>query len=428
LELSSEKSVALDITHGFRSQPFFAAAIVGFVQAVADQALPVQILYGAFEARDGEGCAPVWDLTVFAELVHWSQAIGHFLRTGDARDAAERTEHIGYALTREWAQAGKQGTQPAVRSFATALREFGDAFVTVRVGELLLERRKGEKPSRGPARVRALHEALGGSRADLHRHVPPIAEVLDRLEGMLEPLVIGAENLGEPEARRAVAGLARLYWRLGRYAEAAVVLREGWVNLYAVPEANRPGARDWSQTARKEAEDRWFLENKNLAQRIADVRNDIEHAGFRSGPLPGKTIRDRLDRQIGELAEADARATARAGVDQEVRRRATYFVTRHSGARDWAVEQGFEVDEMLDHLDLERVRPGDTVIGSLPVNLAAEVCSRGGRYLHLSIDLPRERRGTELTAEDMRALGARLQEYDIALRRGQSAKDAPPED
>ncbi len=91
----------------------------------------------------------------------------------------------------------------------------------------------------------------------------------------------------------------------------------------------------------------------------------------------------------------------------------TYFVTRHPGARDWAAEEGIAVDVVIEHLDPAVVRPGDTVIGSLPVNLAGDVCERGGAYLHLSLDLKAELRGRELTAEQMRACGARLEHYVI---------------
>lgn len=91
----------------------------------------------------------------------------------------------------------------------------------------------------------------------------------------------------------------------------------------------------------------------------------------------------------------------------------TFFVSRHLGARDWAAAEGIAVDEVIAHLDMARVRAGDVVIGSLPVNLAAEVCARGARYLHLSLDLPAEARGIELTAEAMRRYGARVEEYRV---------------
>lgn len=94
----------------------------------------------------------------------------------------------------------------------------------------------------------------------------------------------------------------------------------------------------------------------------------------------------------------------------------TYFVSRHPGALAWAAEEGIQVDQLITHLDTEIIQPGDQVIGSLPVNLAAEVCQRGGRYLNLSLALTPELRGHELTVEQMRACGARLEEYQIERR------------
>jgi len=100
-----------------------------------------------------------------------------------------------------------------------------------------------------------------------------------------------------------------------------------------------------------------------------------------------------------------------AGEPQQAPR--TYLVTRHAGARQWAEEEGIGVDELVSHLDVTCIRPGDTVIGSLPVNLAAQVCARGGRYLHLTLEVPPGLRGRELSAETMRDLGARVEAYDV---------------
>ena len=90
-----------------------------------------------------------------------------------------------------------------------------------------------------------------------------------------------------------------------------------------------------------------------------------------------------------------------------------WFVTRHAGARQWAVEQGMNVDRVVDHLDLHKVRAGDTVLGSLPVNLVADLNAKGVRYFHLTLPLSSELRGKEISAEMMQDLGARLQEYEV---------------
>jgi CRISPR-associated protein Csx16 len=94
----------------------------------------------------------------------------------------------------------------------------------------------------------------------------------------------------------------------------------------------------------------------------------------------------------------------------------TSFVTRHPGARDWAARHGHHDAIAMEHFgapEMEALRPGDRVLGTLPVQLAAEVCRRGARYFHLSIDVPAEARGRPLDADEMEAFGARLEEFRV---------------
>jgi CRISPR-associated protein Csx16 len=91
----------------------------------------------------------------------------------------------------------------------------------------------------------------------------------------------------------------------------------------------------------------------------------------------------------------------------------TWFVSRHPGALQWAQQNRIDFDHTVEHLDMARVQAGDRVIGSLPVNLAAEVCALGAEYHHLSLQLPHELRGQELSAEQLAGIGAHLQQYRI---------------
>ena len=93
----------------------------------------------------------------------------------------------------------------------------------------------------------------------------------------------------------------------------------------------------------------------------------------------------------------------------------TWFVTRHPGAVEWARRRGITA-ELIDHLDedaIARLRPGDIVMGVLPVSVAAEVCARGARFLYLELHVPPELRGKELSADDLERLGAELVEYEV---------------
>jgi len=89
----------------------------------------------------------------------------------------------------------------------------------------------------------------------------------------------------------------------------------------------------------------------------------------------------------------------------------TWFISRHPGACDWAAQQGLHIHRQVAHLDPAEVEPGDTVIGTLPVHLAAAVCQRGARYLNLSLDLPAHARGRELSSAELRACNARLEAF-----------------
>ena len=107
----------------------------------------------------------------------------------------------------------------------------------------------------------------------------------------------------------------------------------------------------------------------------------------------------------------------------------TWFVTRHPGAIVWAAQAGVKVADrgIVESLDPEQVQAGDTVIGVLPVNLAARVVERGAEFIHLALEVPPEARGKELSADDMRRYGARLERYDIR-RQGIAQTLAGPHD
>ncbi|MBI4468142.1 MAG: CRISPR-associated protein Csx16 [Acidobacteria bacterium] len=89
----------------------------------------------------------------------------------------------------------------------------------------------------------------------------------------------------------------------------------------------------------------------------------------------------------------------------------TFLVSRHPGTAKWVESQGIAIDRKVEHLDMAEVQAGDVVIGTLPVHMAAGVCERRARYLHLVLEVPPEARGLELTAEDMTRFGARLVEH-----------------
>lgn len=90
-----------------------------------------------------------------------------------------------------------------------------------------------------------------------------------------------------------------------------------------------------------------------------------------------------------------------------------WFVSRHPGALEWMQRSGTPFERHVAHLDPADIQPGDRVIGSLPVNLAAEVCARGAEYWNLSLRIAAKDRGRELSADELQACAATLEHFEI---------------
>jgi CRISPR-associated protein Csx16 len=91
----------------------------------------------------------------------------------------------------------------------------------------------------------------------------------------------------------------------------------------------------------------------------------------------------------------------------------SWFVTRHPGAVEWAKRHDFPIDHIVSHLDIEKVKPGDRVMGTLPVDIAAEICRKGAAFYHLRMNTTELQRGKEISADDMDAMQVRLERYSV---------------
>jgi CRISPR-associated protein Csx16 len=174
---TSSSPVLLDITHGFRMQPFFAAACIQYVQSVLPNPPQIGVVYGEYRGSEQE--SPIWELTPFLEVLSWSRNLMMFLQTGQADDVVAPTEALGRELSRQWAMTGRQGTQPQLRALAQALSAFGDDFTTIRTGSLLI----GRQPS-----AQRLWDAIEWTREEVAQQLPALALVLDQVRAMVEPL------------------------------------------------------------------------------------------------------------------------------------------------------------------------------------------------------------------------------------------------
>lgn len=431
LEKSGASEIALDITTGFRSLQFLFAAGLFYRQALErmnrlqNESAPrrrYRVFYAAYplggrptregqSAPEAEGLvpeAPIWDLSFAVHAGAWTQEIGTFLATGHAQPMAEHLSRLDDDLGRAWARQGKQGPKPGSGDLQRRLEEFSCALDALRLGKLFL----GEG-NHGPE-VKEFSAALDRFRDRLqdpgNAHVPVgirlLLKPLEELWKMLRELDVSGSHLGEEELVKSQVALARLYLRWGRLLEAAVVLREAAVSSVAkkgeeagavVGERHDPKLREQRLEPRAAKRYGWYAN-------LSDVRNDLAHGGIRKQPLKYSDLRRKLDIPPESFWKEPAEQAARPTV---------WLISRHTAALEWLSKQWpHELCRRAAALPaLEEIARTDWVVGNLPIHLIAELTSRRVRYFHLVLDLPPERRGHELTVEDMERYGARLEEY-----------------
>lgn len=95
-----------------------------------------------------------------------------------------------------------------------------------------------------------------------------------------------------------------------------------------------------------------------------------------------------------------------------------WMVSRHPGAVEWARRQGIVFDRVVPHLDVREVAAGDTIYGTLPLPLAAEVSVRGAVYWHLCVALSASQRGQELAPSALEAADARFERFVVSREQG----------
>jgi len=289
---SSNGPVMLDITHGFRMQPFFAAACIQYIQSVLPGAPPIRVVYGEYRKPDQE--SPIWELTPFLEVLTWSRNLMMFLRTGRADEVVAPTESLGRELSRQWATSGRQGVQPPLRGLANVLQAFGDDFTTVRTGSLLA----GSSSS-----AQRLFQMIHQNRSEVMQQLPVLAIVFDQVLAMVEPLCTDGARLSSPEGQRALVALAKLYQQMGRYSEACSIIREGWITLNASANTDQPGAKEFDKEMRAEQEERW-RQGVDASRRVSELRNDIQHAGFNKQPNDRNWFEIQLAKLVKEWESA----------------------------------------------------------------------------------------------------------------------------
>ena len=330
----SPDQVVLDITHGFRSQPFLAGAALAYAlnqrrrQSDGRGLAPVRVLYAAFEPdlykADKNYVAEVMDLSHFATVLEWNSAIDDLMRHGRADFLSaliKREQGIAHAAFR----AGSLSANPGLDKLAKAAGEFADALATARIPSLIT------------SLASCLDSTIASAEPYIRSRIPPLGRQLEDLRSWAAQL--SADRAIGHGGVVASWRLAERYLSLQRFAEAAIALREGlvsaWTTLSRPAEGIiQPGGGQPAFRKQREQDERalgnlgdalihapdgvqarafeaTFPELGELAKvfsSLANLRNDIEHGGFQADCRQGPAAKRELEAKLLEVEEALASA------------------------------------------------------------------------------------------------------------------------
>lgn len=310
----------LDITHAFRSLPMLALVIISYAKVMRKIKVRA-VSYGAMEVLGSlpevramhieDRMVPVFDLLPFARLQDWVIAVDRFTSTGDANLLGTLAEMEMRPIIK--ASGGQEVDAVSIKKLGQDLKKFSETLSTCRSRNIT-------------ARVQAVKNSL-----DKIQDVS-FSRVLQPLLHTLEPA------LASFQGEEITDGLAAADWCLKHqlYQQGYTILSETMVTFVVnsalgtdgrdrkerelvnqcgtiidkdLPESKwkHPASEDISKTQRMID---WLRPQRDLLEslkNLAEIRNDLNHAGQTWNPSAPQTIREKLSKHIEKMQEVFVR-------------------------------------------------------------------------------------------------------------------------
>lgn len=286
IESQSDNEISFDITHGFRSQPFIIISLLLYLRALKKIEIE-NILYGAFEAKNGEGIAPVFDLKPFIDLIDWSNAVHEFTENGNMKYFNDLLSNIHKnSYLKKLEKPSKQ-----LKSAGSDLSKLTDAFSTIRLKEIF-------------ENTYAFNQRIESLKQDLENNpqAKPFGNLIKKISEQFNHITRAEKNIFSEKGFTAQKSIMQWYIETGKYQKAITLAREFIISKYLIEILKTNSNCLLEKGCRIESENelgKLMKVSKNgmdgndrkseygkLWVQITDVRNDINHAGMRKNPKP----------------------------------------------------------------------------------------------------------------------------------------------
>lgn len=293
--VEDEEVVVFDITHGFRSLPFLAFLFVAYLRSAKNIKIEA-VYYGAFEMQK-DGKTPILDLTEFIGLFDWLNAVEQFVQTGNAFYMAKQLE---------------ENKTENIQSLAKNINDIALGIHLLRPRDIASESIK-----------------ISGNMESATSHLPkPFGVVAGLLNAAYSQFGLG-EDASDKDHLRVQKNMIDWYFGKQQFAHAISMSRE-WVVSFMCVELSlsiwdkkyRDAMESLLRSERiKDKEsgivtrDSPYLESWNNCRhkprinklwsgdpcKLADLRNDVMHSGFRKNPKPAEEIIHQIQEVVNEI-------------------------------------------------------------------------------------------------------------------------------
>lgn len=302
----------IDITHSFRYLPMLLLVLTNYAKELKGAEV-VSITYGNWEAKTE--IKPIVDLGALIELQDWTVAAGEFLRNGRASGLAKLTKERVTPILK--ATKGKSEAADGLRKLVDRLTTVSESLTTIRGKEIL----SGKI-------FKKLDECTHGLDADL---ITPMVPLINKIK----------HSFRDFDTKPSVSnGFAAARWCHGMqlYQQSITILQETMKAYVAASHGYPSDDEDYTELASKAfhfhiakgsiPEDEWQLDESDptdrearaevvrqflagsavrelhpLYTKIGQLRNDFNHAGFKSNPRDEKKILRDIKKYISDTEE-----------------------------------------------------------------------------------------------------------------------------
>jgi len=311
-QIEPQDEIIFDITHSFRSIPIIAIIILNYAKFVKGCDI-VGIYYGAVEAlcppRElkekliEERYCPIFNLTSFVELLNWTVGIDKFISTGDVRQVASLIEKE----QQRFGRLGESAKSMFFKHLKSSICSYINSIATCR----------GKEISKKALDLKVkLKEIIDSPELVYIKPIKPLLEKMgselktytdDEHKNMLKAVKWCCEhNLIQQGITILQEGVVTFLCE--RYGlDPNIEINREVINQASNIKARKLPVHKWKkesinreQLVKGLLDDEYFSRAARFLDSMVQIRNDINHAGWRKRPLKPETIENNLERLLEE--------------------------------------------------------------------------------------------------------------------------------